>query len=134
MPAHADTTLPPSATVKSWTDACAARIDLAAQKSHWGPGARALSIPLLHEDGSPNPVRYVEYAVLEADLILRAGEDAEALPDQGWGVKRDPAATRPGDGPLMFRRYHGRFAMVSRFAFAQFRSALDECLKTGEMK
>jgi hypothetical protein len=118
-PARADVAvkLPPT-----WRDGCAARLDAAAQSVGLPRAARAYLIQLLREDGTPNPVQYVEYATAQFDVV--AGDDSERRADKPWTT----AAAR------RFRRYHGRFAKMDTAANPVFRTALDDCLQMGESK
>ncbi len=122
-PALADVAVPEPAAKPTWADSCAARIDDAAKKLGLAPGARVSVIPLLREDGSPNPVRYVEYAPSPRSLVT-VGDDAEHHADMEW--KRETKHGLETD----FRRYHGRFAALERGR--AFMAVADECLKMGE--
>ncbi len=126
-PARADVAVPQART---WRDGCAARIDEAARMIGLKPGARTSVIPLRREDGSPNPVQYVEYATVE--LKVTAGEDAERRPDEKWAVTAGGLLGRF----QWFKRLHGRFGKIeasNRYA-PPFKTALDDCLKMGEPK
>ena len=139
--AHADTTLPTTATGKrvSWADSCAARIDAAAKALGFKPGARVSPIPLRHEDGKPNPVQYVYYA---ADYFTAtAGEDSEQRPDAPWKLKQTDIDRIEGSSSTestWFRRLHNHFAKLEgslrKPVEHQFLIALDECLQMGELK
>jgi hypothetical protein len=127
-PARADTAVPQAAKKRTWRDGCVVRIDAAAKAAGLPAGARISVVPLLHEDGSPNPVLYVEYGV--GEFTARVGEEPEPRPDQSW---------RTGyalDETYEFRRYRNRFATLSGTAppSSNFRRALDDCLKMGESK
>jgi hypothetical protein len=129
MPAHADTTLPQPATGKSWAEPCAARIDAAAKSVGLKPGAKVSLIPLVHENGKANPVRYVEYTD-DYLLSVSVGDDAERLPDQSWTV-----STPLVDWAYLFRRYKHRFGKIQASDhIEQFQIAVDACLKMGDRK
>jgi hypothetical protein len=119
-PAFADIAAPQA---KMWRDGCAARLDEVAQKLGLPTGARASVIPLRHENGTPNPVQYVEYATPQFRVM--AGDEPEPRPDQPWH-----------GNAVMFRRFHNRFAKIERApkAASSFKEALDECLKMGDLK
>jgi hypothetical protein len=127
-PARADVAVPSAPKKKTWRDGCVVRIDAAAKAAGLPDTARITVVPLLHEDGSPNPVLYVEYGV--GDFTARVGEEPETRPDQSWRGGYD------FDRTYEFRRYHNRFATISGTAppRADFRRALDDCLKMGEPK
>jgi hypothetical protein len=128
-PAFADVAVPQA---KTWRDGCAARIDEAAKALALQPGARASVIPLLHENGSKNPVEYVEYA--KDGYQLTVGDEPEPRPDQPWMMFKR-ADGPPYHGPMLWRRYHNRFARSNRQHLPQpFMDALDDCLKMGEAK
>lgn len=127
--AWADVAVPMPAA-KTWRDGCAARIDEAAKKAGLPPGAHSRVIRLLHEDGTPNPVQYVEYATPKISVTV--GEDAEPHPDTlTTSYSLDGSTT-------WFRRLHNRFSKIT-FAYKspgadQLRAGVDECLKMGELK
>jgi hypothetical protein len=128
-PARADVAVPQA---KTWRDGCAARLDAAAQRLGLEPGARASLIPLRHEDGTPNPVQYVEYA--SAGFLLTVGEEPESRPDTPWMFYKVMDGPRNHE-PARFRRLHNRFAKANRRQLPQvFIDALDECLQMGESK
>ena len=127
-PARADIALPQPAAKKAWAASCAARIDEAAEKLGFKPGARVSVIPLRHEDGTPNPVLRVEYAP-SLHFVVTVGEDGERLPDMGWQWR---LIERPYFHGYRFRRYHGRFALI--FENPDFMAATDDCLNMGESK
>ena len=128
-PARGDVAVPQK---KTWRDSCAARIDAAAQKLALPAGARASVIPLRHEDGSANPVEYVEYA--KGGYQLTVGDEPEKRPDQQWMLFKRMDGPRY-DGPMLWRRFHNRFAKANRPHLPQlFIEALDECLQMGESK
>lgn len=73
-PARADVEieLPPT-----WRDRCAERLDAAATAAGMRTGARRDTIPLLREDGSPNPMQLVEYG--EAGSVVMAAALVDCL-------------------------------------------------------
>jgi hypothetical protein len=120
-PAFADVAVP-QPLGKTWRDGCAARLDEAAKTAGLPTGAQSRLLPLLHEDGSPNPVQYVEYATPHFRAV--AGEESEPRADQAWRGRE-----------VQFRRYHNRFAKIEGLAYVKpFKAALDECLKMGDLK
>ena len=137
-PARADTAVPQA---KTWRDGCAARLDAAAKNLGLRPGARASLIPLRREDGTANPVQYVQYG--SGDFTATAGDESETRPDIAW--KRTGYAggeTIQGEPTppkwTWFRRLHNRFGKMegsfSGLLEREFRRALDECLQMGEAK
>jgi hypothetical protein len=127
-PARADVAVPQK---KTWRDGCAARIDAAAEKAGMKPGARVSLISLRREDGTPNPVQYVEYAT--PDLRVEVGDEPESRPDQAWHVAMEQTNVYVHGHFYSFRRYHNRFAKIEGGG-QRFRAALDECLQMGESK
>src|SRR5581483_1777613 len=117
-PAFADVAVPDAG---DWRDGCAARIDEAARQLGLLPGARVNVFPLVHEDGTPNPVRYVQYG--SGELELTVGEETERRPDVGWH-----AAEREPNRSSLFRRRHGRFAKMLNTDNRVLKRALAECL------
>jgi hypothetical protein len=118
-PAFADVAVPQA---KTWRDGCAARLDEAAKAAGLPTGAQSRLLPLLHEDGTPNPVQYVEYATTHFRAV--AGDESEPRPDQAWRGRE-----------VLFRRYHNRFAKIEGVGLVKpFKAALDECLKMGDLK
>jgi hypothetical protein len=129
-PARADVAvkLPPT-----WRDRCAAAIDDAAQTMGLPTGARQDVLPLLREDGTPNPVHYVEYAAADGIHVL-TGNDSEARADKPWTL-----TAQHGGKParFWFRRAHGHYAKLSLagpWSEKPMKAALDDCLKMGESK
>jgi hypothetical protein len=120
--------LPPT-----WRDRCAERLDVAAAKAKLPAGARRDAIPLLREDGSPNPMQLVEYGSPEAVTAMVGNED-ERRKDKRWTV-----TSHAGGKPFVewFRRAHGMFAKLTLSnptLLEPFRAALDDCLQMGESK
>jgi hypothetical protein len=129
-PARADVAvkLPPT-----WRDRCAERIDEAARQAKLPAGARRDAIPLLREDGSPNPMQLVEYGAPDA-VTASVGNETERRRDKHWTV-----TGHAGGKPFVewFRRSHGLFAkltLANPALLAPFKAALDECLQMGESK
>jgi acyl-CoA reductase-like NAD-dependent aldehyde dehydrogenase len=129
-PARADVAveLPPT-----WRDRCAGAIDAAAQKMGLPAGARRDVLPLLREDGTPNPVHYVEYAAADGIHVL-TGNDSERRADKSWTL-----TLQEGGKParFWFRRAHGYYAKLTLsgpWSEKAMKAALDECLKMGESK
>ena len=130
-PAGADVSikLPPT-----WRDQCAERLDAAATAAGMPTGARRDTIPLLREDGSPNPMQLVEYGDAGSAVMAMVGNESERRPDKPWARK-----SQAGGKPFVewFRRAHGMFAKLTLgnpSVMRPFRAALDECLKMGETK
>ena len=123
-PAYADVAVPEA---PGWRDGCVARIDEAARQIGLAPGARITVFPLVREDGTPNPVRYVQYG--SGALEVTVGEETERRADVGWHV-----AERETNRASLFRRYHGRFAKMLNTENRVLKRALDDCLKMGESK
>jgi len=128
-PARADVSvkLPPT-----WRDRCAERIDAAATAPGMRAGARRDVLPLLREDGSPNPMQIVEYGY--GNLSATAGNENERRKDKAW------TNTTPAHGKSFiqwFRRAHGMFGKLTlddQRLEKPFKTALDECLQMGEAK
>ncbi len=128
-PARADVSikLPPT-----WRDQCAERLDAAATAAGLDAHARRDVVPLLREDGSPNPMQLVELG--SGNLVAMVGNDTEPRKDKAW------TNTTHAHGKAFiqwFRRAHGMFAKLTledqRFE-KPFKAALDDCLKMGEAK
>lgn len=128
-PARADVAikLPPT-----WRDQCAERLDAAATAAGMRAGARRDVLPLLREDGSPNPMQIVEYGY--GNLSATAGNESERRTDKAW------TNTTHAHGKSFiqwFRRAHGMFAKLTlddQRLEKPFKAALDDCLKMGEPK
>ena len=130
-PAYADVSvkLPPT-----WRDRCAARLDAAAAAAGLGGHARRDSLPLVREDGSPNPMQLVEYGESGSGLLAMVGNEDERRADKPWTL-----TAHSGGKPFRewFRRAHGMFAkltIASSTSHKLFMAALDDCLKMGESK
>lgn len=130
-PARADVSikLPPT-----WRDQCAERLDAAATAAGMHTGARRDTIPLLREDGSPNPMQLVEYGDAGSAVMAMVGNESEHRPDKPWTLK-----SQTGGKPFVewFRRAHGMYAKLTLgnpLVMKPFRAALDDCLKMGEAK
>jgi hypothetical protein len=129
-PARADVSvkLPPT-----WRDRCAERIDAAAIATGLSDRARRDTIPLLREDGSPNPMQLVELGSPGA-VTAMVGNETELRKDKPWTV-----TSHAGGKPFVewFRRAHGLFAkltLANPLFVKPFKAALDECLQMGEPK
>jgi hypothetical protein len=128
-PARADVAvkLPPT-----WRDACAERLEQAAAAAGFSGQARRDVVPLLREDGSPNPMQLVEFG--HGNLSATVGNDTEPRKDKQW------TNTTHAHGKSFiqwFRRAHGMFAKLTLDDSAlekPFKAALDDCLKMGESK
>lgn len=131
-PAYADVAirLPPT-----WRDACAQRLDAAAAAAGLDGHARRDSLPLVREDGSPNPMQLVELGDSGSGLLATVGNENERRADKPWTL-----TAHQGGGKAFhewFRRAHGMFAKLTIGNSAPkelFMAALDECLKMGESK
>jgi hypothetical protein len=131
-PVRADVSikLPPT-----WRDQCAERIDAAATGLGMRPAARRDAVPLLREDGSPNPIQFVEYGASGAGITVLVGNENEKRGDKPWTLTK----RQDGGKPYVewFRRAHGMFAKMT-VAYEPlrkpFQAALDDCLKMGEPK
>jgi hypothetical protein len=134
VPAHADTTLPQPAAARSWADSCAARIDAAAKFLELKPGARPNQIPLLDENGAPNPMQRVDYCDQTGISCVSVGTDSRKTDsDKHW------TRTKRLHVDEFFRRARHRWAKVlveqSDVDSARtLMSAADECLKMGDSK
>jgi hypothetical protein len=128
-PASADVSikLPPT-----WRDQCADRLDEAAKTAGLQSRARRDAVPLLREDGSPNPMQLVEFG--SGNLTAMVGNDTEPRKDKSW------TNTTHAHGKAFiqwFRRAHGLFAKLTLedpLLEKPFKAALDDCLKMGESK
>lgn len=128
-PARADVAikLPPT-----WRDQCAERLDAAASEVGLSAHARRDAIPLLREDGSPNPMQLVEIG--GGDVTAVVGNEDELRKDKPW------TNTTHAHGKAFiqwFRRAHGMFAKLTvggSNVVKPFKAALDDCLKMGEAK
>jgi hypothetical protein len=128
-PARADVAikLPPT-----WRDQCAERLDTAAAEVGLSAHARRDSIPLLREDGSPNPMQVVELGGGAVTAVV--GNEDELRKDKAW------ANTTHAHGKSFiqwFRRAHGMFAKLTVAdgnMVKPLKAALDDCLKMGEAK
>jgi hypothetical protein len=130
-PAGADVAIKLPAT---WRDRCAERLDAAATAARMPPGARRDTIPLLREDGSPNPMQLVEYGNAGGPVTAMVGNENERRPDKQWTRK-----SQAGGRAFVewFRRAHGMYAkltLANPSLMKPFRDALDDCLKMGEAK
>ena len=130
-PAFADVSIRLPAT---WRDSCAVRLDAAAAAAGLGGRARRDSLPLLKEDGSPNPMQLVEYGDASSGLTAMVGNENERRADKPWTL-----TAHRGAKPFQewFRRSHGVFAKLTLANPAPrelFKAALDDCLKMGESK
>ncbi len=130
-PARADVSvkLPPT-----WRDLCAKRIDAAATATGLSPGARRDALPLLREDGSPNPMQLVEFGSVDV-LFAAVGTESDRRKDKPWTL----TAYRGGKPSRhWFRRAHGMYAKIDLAGDSSrekpFKAALDECLQMGESK
>ena len=129
-PARADVAvkLPPT-----WRDQCAERLDAAATKMGLSARAKRDTIPLLREDGSPNPMQLVQLVGGDVDAVV--GNDTELRPDKPWTT-----TTHGAHGKTLlkwFRRAHGMFAKLTAGGVdlvPPFKAALDDCLQMGESK
>lgn len=129
-PARADVSikLPPT-----WRDRCAERLDAAATEVGLSAQARRDTIPLLREDGSPNPMQLVQLVGGDVDALV--GNDTESRADKAW-----TRTTRGAHGKTLlkwFRRAHGMFAKLTIGGGnleKPLKAALDDCLKMGEAK
>lgn len=122
-PALADVAVKLPAT---WRDRCADKIDEAARAVGLEPGAQRMLVPLLREDGTPNPVEYVVYA--QPTFSVTVGSDAEPRPDAAWKRSHD------GRAFSLFRRWHHRFGLMMNSDRRELRGAIDQCLEMGEAK
>ncbi|HEY2743711.1 MAG TPA: hypothetical protein VGL86_03780, partial [Polyangia bacterium] len=128
-PARADVSaqLPPT-----WRDQCAERLEQAATAAGLPGQARRDVVPLLREDGSPNPMQVVEFG--RGNLSASVGNETERYKDKQW------TNTTHAHGKSFiqwFRRAHGMFAKLTLAdpALTQpFKAALDDCLQMGESK
>jgi len=129
-PAFADVAikLPPT-----WRDRCAERLEAAATEVGLSAHARRDTIPLLREDGSPNPMQLVELG--GGDVHAMVGNETELRADKPWTLM-----THGAHGKSLiewFRRAHGMFAKLTLGGgnlTKPFKAALDDCLKMGESK
>ncbi|MGZ3425265.1 MAG: hypothetical protein ACXVCV_01395 [Polyangia bacterium] len=129
-PARADVSakLPPT-----WRDRCAERLDAAATATGLPAHARRDAIPLMREDGSPNPMQLVELGSPDA-VTAMVGNETESRKDKPWTV-----TSHAGGKPFVewFRRAHGMFAkltLANPLFVKPFKAALDDCLQMGESK
>lgn len=130
-PAHADVSvrLPPT-----WRDSCAVRIDAAAAAAGILGHARRDSLPLVKEDGSPNPMQLVEFGDASSGLMAMVGNEDQRRTDKPWTLTAHHGGKAFTE---WFRRSHGIFAkltMVNTTPRELFKAALDDCLKMGEPK
>ena len=130
-PAYADVAvkLPPT-----WRDACALRLDAAAAAAGLPGHARRDSLPLVKEDGSPNPMQLVEFGDSSSGLMAMVGNEDQRHADKAWTLTAHHGGKAFTE---WFRRSHGIFAKLTLVNTAPrelFMSALDDCLKMGEPK
>ena len=132
-PARGDVAVPaPTTSPPAWADRCVARIDQAAGTVGLAPGARRDVLPLVREDGTPDPMQRVSFAVPDGLLLAAAGTDNEAQADKRW-----TRTAGRGGGLVWFRRHAGRWAKIDSGAprwTAAFKAALDDCLQMGDLK
>ena len=129
-PARADMAvkLPPT-----WRDRCAERLEAAATAVGLSARARRDTIPLLREDGSPNPMQLVQLG--GGDILAAVGNETELRKDKPWQL-----TTHGVHGKAFiqwFRRAHGMFAKLTIGGSnleKPFKAALDDCLQMGESK
>jgi hypothetical protein len=89
----------------------------------------------LREDGTPNPLQFVEYGASGAGITVMVGNENERRRDKPWAVTKSQAGGKPF--VEWFRRAHGMFAKmtVANPALQKpFQAALDDCLQMGESK
>lgn len=143
-PAHADTSLPSPAGAGSWGDRCAKRLDRAATTVQLTASpAQASVLPLVREDGSPNPIQRVDLAA-EEGVWISTGTDSEALADKAWTQTLTLIASKPRNSydTTWFRRSNHVWAKlflhhaapVRQREVRVLREALDDCLKMGDPK
>jgi hypothetical protein len=130
-PAYADVAvkLPPT-----WRDRCATRIDAAAAAAGLQGRARRDSLPLVREDGSPNPMQLVEFGEAGSGLMAMVGNEDERRADKPWTLTVQHGGKAFSE---WYRRAHGMFAKLTLGSSAPrelFKAALDDCLKMGESK
>ncbi len=129
-PARADVSIQLPST---WRDRCGERLEAAAMEVGLSARARRDTIPLVREDGSPNPMQLVQLG--GGDVLATVGNETELRKDKPWELTRHGAH---GKALLQwFRRAHGMFAKLTVGGGDQvkpFRAALDDCLKMGEAK
>ena len=130
-PAYADVSarLPPT-----WRDSCAMRLDAAAAAANLAGHARRDSLPLVKEDGSPNPMQLVEFGDSSSGLMAMVGNEDQRRADKPWTLTAHHGGKAFTE---WFRRSHGIFAKLTLVNAAPrelFMSALDDCLKMGEPK
>ncbi|HEX9103121.1 MAG TPA: hypothetical protein VF997_13005, partial [Polyangia bacterium] len=118
----------------TWRDQCAERLDAAANAAGMRAGARRDTVPLLREDGSPNPMQLVEYGDAGSAVMAMVGNENERRRDKPWTMK-----SQAGGKAFVewFRRAHGMFAKLTLgnpAVLKPFQAALDDCLKMGEAK
>lgn len=130
-PARGDVSVKLPAT---WRDQCAERIDAAAVEAGLPAGARRDVMPLLREDGSPNPMQLVEYGEPGNGVMAMVGNEDRLRHDKPWTMSSHAGGKAYVE---WFRRAHGLFAkltLLNTSARKQFQTALDDCLKMGEPK
>jgi hypothetical protein len=130
-PARADVAvkLPPT-----WRDRCADRLEAAATEVGLSARARRDTIPLLREDGSPNPMQLVQLG--GGDVLATVGNETELRKDKPWHLTTH-GGVHGKAFPEWFRRAHGMFATLKIGGVSlekPFKAALDECLQMGESK
>ena len=95
-------------------------------------GARRDTLPLLREDGSPNPMQLVEYGDAGSGVMAMVGNENERRRDKAWARTKSQAGGKAF--VEWFRRAHGMFAKLTLgnpSALKPFQAALDDCLQHG---